>query len=190
VPKGFSALLARYQIQSSQVMFFERTAENGFVGSSKYSDRALLTANTHDQATLAGWWNGRDIEIRRNVGMIASREEMAAILGARLRERELLLKRLRAEGALERTKSVLGVREVTRAVYQYLSAAPSPLLGVSLDDLAFETEPVNVPGIPVDEYPSWSRRMRADISEIVSGGEAIEVLRRLRERARPPRRRR
>jgi 4-alpha-glucanotransferase len=28
-----------------------------------YSRRALLTANTHDQPTLAGWWQGRDLEI-------------------------------------------------------------------------------------------------------------------------------
>jgi 4-alpha-glucanotransferase len=188
VPKGFSALLARYRIQSSQVMFFERTPENGFVRSGGYSDRALLTAHTHDQATLAGWWNGRDIEIRRMVGMIAGEEEMAAALATRLRERDLLLRRLRTEGSLESTKGVFGAPEVTRAVYKYLSAAPSPLLSVSLDDLAFETEPVNVPGISVDEFPSWSRRMRAEISEIARSDESLEVLRSLGERARPRRR--
>ena len=190
VPKGFSALLARYQIQSSQVMFFERTPENGFVRSGSYSDRALLTANTHDQATLAGWWNGRDIEIRRTVGLIASQEEMAAALAGRLRERELLIRRLRTEGTLGNTRGALSAPEVTRSVYQYLSAAPAPLLGVSLDDLAFEAEPVNVPGISVDEFPSWSRRMRADISEIARSDEAVEVLRGLGKRARPRRRQR
>jgi len=184
VPKGFGALLQRYRILSSQVMFFERTADGGFVRSSSYSNRALLTANTHDQATLAGWWNARDLEIRRTVGMIATDQDMAVALSARVRERELLLRRLRAESVLPDAELPVDAAQLSRAAYRYLAAAPSPLLGVSLDDLALETEPVNVPGVSVGVYPSWSRRMRAELSDLVRSPDAAAMLEGVGDRAR------
>jgi 4-alpha-glucanotransferase len=180
VPAGFSTLLAGFGLLSSNVMFFERTAGGGFVGAASYSRRALLTANTHDQPTLAGWWRGRDVEIRRAIGMIATDTELAA---ARVREKALLVRRLRAERALREPQAADDPAELCAAVNRYLAAAPSPLLGVSLDDLAGETEPVNVPGIPVDRYPSWSRRMHSDVADLARDAGFARALDGVRSRA-------
>jgi 4-alpha-glucanotransferase len=49
-----------------------------------------------------------------------------------------------------------------------LARTPAPLLGISLDDLAGETEPVNVPGLPHEVFPSWSRRMARDVSDLAT----------------------
>jgi 4-alpha-glucanotransferase len=183
VPKGFGSLLARHEVLSSQVMFFERTEGGGFVRASEYSNRSLLVADTHDQASLAGWWTGRDIEIRKRVGMIASEEGMAAELSVRLRERELLLRRLASDGVLANGPAPPDAGELAAAVYRYLAGAASPLLAVSLDDLAGEAEPVNVPGVPVEVYPSWSRRMRADLSELTASTTVRNVLAGLAQRS-------
>ena len=40
------------------------------------------------------------------------------------------------------------------------------LVGVSLDDLAGETEPVNMPGLRPEEFASWTRRMRRTLAEL------------------------
>jgi 4-alpha-glucanotransferase len=194
VPEGFGDLLDRYGILSSNVMFFIRSSDGGFVAPARYSKRALLTANTHDQPTLAGWWQGGDLEIRRRVGMIESDGALEAARTDREREKDLLVRRLRAARALEgtgtgrdaraRARAAAGVAPfsgdeapaLSAAVNAYLAAAPSPLLGVSLDDLAAETEPVNVPGVGVERYPSWSRRMRLALEDIASDAGVAKAL--------------
>jgi 4-alpha-glucanotransferase len=189
VPKGFAARLARHAILSSRVMFFERTRNGGFRRAAAYSPRALVTANTHDQPTLAGWWRGRDIEIRRAVGMIGDDDALEAAPRERAQEKQLLLERLRAERALVR-----GAPEepaaLCEAVIRYLSSTPSVLQGVSLDDLAGETEPVNVPGVGVEQYPSWSRRMRLDVEDLARDPGVAQALRGTHARARTHKRRR
>ena len=164
-------------------MFFERTPKGGFVPASSYSRRALLTANTHDQPTLAGWWQGRDLEIRRAVGMIARDDDLAAAQAKRTQEKELLVRRLQSERALERPRDAEDPAELCAAVNRCLSAAPSPLLGISLDDVARETEPVNVPGIPVDRYPSWSRRMHATVADLARDAGVAHALGGVKSRA-------
>ena len=79
-------------------------------------------------------------------------------------------------------RAALGV-----ACHAFLARTPAPLVGVSLDDLAGEREPVNVPGVPVEQHRSWSRRMRAAIETLVADEAARAVLCTLAARARPPR---
>ena len=55
VPEGFRAQMADWGIWSYQVMMFERDEHGSFRGVDHYSPNALVTFNTHDLSTYAGW---------------------------------------------------------------------------------------------------------------------------------------
>jgi 4-alpha-glucanotransferase len=184
VPEGFRPLLAEWGLLSSSVLHFER---DGAVPrrSDAISDHALATVDTHDMPPLAGYFAGADLRIRRAVGEIADDAALAAALGERTRERIAWVQRLREEELLapetEPDAAALGI-----ALHAFLARTPAPLVGVSLDDLAGESEPVNVPGLPVERHRSWTRRMRVAIETLAETEAARAVLQSLAVRARPP----
>ena len=183
VSQDVPGALASWGILSSRVLYFERDEWSGFHPSKAYSSRALVTANTHDLPPLAGYWSDRDLVLRRAVGQIPSDEELAAACARRDTERAALLERLAEEGCLDGDPAQAGPTERCAAVNAFLCRTPAPLLGVSLDDLAGETEPVNLPGVPVEQYPSWSRRMLRRIDEIASSPDTRQALAGLSPRA-------
>jgi 4-alpha-glucanotransferase len=48
---------------------------------------------------------------------------------------------------------------------------------LSLDDIAGEIEPVNVPGVGSDRYASWTRKMRDPLEVIVANPDTEAALR-------------
>lgn len=182
LPRSLPSLLARHGILSSRVLLFERGARGSFKAARRWSPRALATANTHDLPSLAAFWSGRDLELRRALGVIADDGELARAREWREAERRALLERLRAElGPLPARPSA---PELCAAVYAFLCRTPAPLVGVALDDLAGETEPVNVPGLGPERFPSWTRRMARSLEALEEDPDVEHALAGLRERAR------
>ena len=158
VPEGLGPELASWGILSTRVLCFERNGPR-FRASSDYPARALVLASTHDLPPLSGYLAGRDLEIRRALGGIASDEELAVALRARADERDALVATLRAEGDLPAAEAP-DDPTLARAVNAHLARTPARLVAIGLDDLAGETEPLNLPGVPVARHRSWSRRMQ------------------------------
>ncbi len=166
VPPGLASLLARYGVLSSRVLLFEREPGGRFKPPARYSSRALATANTHDLPPLAGWWSGRDLALRRELGLLEGPRALARARRERDADRAALLRRLRASGGL-RGGGEPRWPEVAGAVHRMLCATPAPLVGLSFDDLAGEAEPVNLPGLPQSRFRSWSRRMERSLDAIL-----------------------
>jgi 4-alpha-glucanotransferase len=156
------------------VLLFEREWDGGFRPASSYPQLSLTTADTHDMAPLAGFWRGRDIEIRRELRLIESDEKAAAAREARERDRSALLARLDSAGMLSAAQEPPSTAELMGAVHRFLCSTPAVLVGISLDDLTGETEPVNVPGVTAEHFPSWTRRMRTPI-EAMRGNVEVEA---------------
>ena len=69
VPEGFREQMADWGIWSYQVMMFERDDAGAFRGIDHYSANALVTFNTHDLSTYAGWRSFSDLKLKRSLGI-------------------------------------------------------------------------------------------------------------------------
>jgi 4-alpha-glucanotransferase len=170
VPPEVPRVLERWGVLGSRVMVFERDFVTGrFRSAADYPRLALATVNTHDLPPLVGWLEERDIMIRSEVGDLADPEQAWAMRRARENDRVALVESLIEAGLLPHTARENVTSDVLiAAVHTFLRRTPSALAGLSLDDLAHEATPVNIPGVTQDRYPSWSRRMRDTVEVLLT----------------------
>jgi 4-alpha-glucanotransferase len=157
VPEGFREQLADWGIWSYLVMMFERDHQGSFQGIDHYAPDALVTFNTHDLPTFAGWRTCSDLVLKRSLGIDPgetdeSRKHAIAMLTDTLRRHAIEADNL-------------------YAVAHFLARTRSRLLALSLEDLLNVADQPNIPGT-VDEHPNWRQRLPIAIDRIA---DAIDV---------------
>jgi glycogen operon protein len=163
-------VLARWGVLSSKVLVFERDFHTGrFRDASNYPRLALATVDTHDLPPLVGWLEQRDIILRSEVGDLADLEQQRAMRESRTSDRNAMIEMLiDAELLPASARENVRSEPLIAALHTFIRSTPAALVGLSLDDLAREAEPVNIPGIWQDKYPSWSRRMRETLERLLA----------------------
>ena len=157
VPEGFREQMADWGIWSYQVMMFERDDHGSFRGVDHYSANALVTFNTHDLSTYAGWRSFSDLKLKRSLGIDPGESD-----DARWHALKMLTDVLRHH-AID--------QDDLYAVAGFLARTKSRLLTISLEDLLGVVDQPNIPGT-VDEHPNWRRRLPLAIKQVPS---AIDV---------------
>lgn len=148
VPEGFRERLKDWAIWSYRVMMFERDESGAFHAADHYPEHALVTFNTHDLSTFAGWRRGHDIALKHAIGIDPGETDEA---------RKAALAQLgEAVGTAD------GAYPEFFAVLNYLSRTRSRLLGVAIEDLLGVVDQANVPGT-VAQHPNWRRRLPESI---------------------------
>jgi 4-alpha-glucanotransferase len=165
VPEGFLDLLAEKELQAYRVLFFERRGDGGFRPPAGYPARAFGCVSTHDLPTLLGWWAGRDIEWRQEVGFVTP-EEAEAQRRDRAADRDALWGALMSENlvAPEPAPSELDANAAF-AVHRYVAKSPVRLMGVQLEDATGEREQPNVPGAS-EPHPNWRRKLSVGLEDL------------------------
>ena len=115
--------------------------------------KALGAVTTHDLPTIAGVFDGSDLEAQRRLGLEPNEESSQKL-------RENLLEKT---GCDERAD----VAMVIERAYADLSRAPCLLLAASLEDAVAVPERPNIPGT-IDEWPNWRMALPFSIEEIES----------------------
>lgn len=180
VPEGFRPAMAEAGVLSYRVMQFERVGDGLFKRSQTYPDDALVTVGTHDLPTIAGFWTGRDIEWRRQLGLYPDDETRDAEAGNRTADRRRLVDALIDAGlwpgdqptdpeALE-----AGI-ELIVAVHRFVARAPSRLMMLQVEDALGLREQVNLPGT-VDTHPNWRRRYPVPVDGLLAEPGMAAVL--------------
>ena len=151
VPDEVRATLTRVGILSYRVLLFERQQSGDFKPPAEYPADSLVTATTHDLPTLAGYWEGRDLALRRELGLYPSEEVRQAQVGARAQDRARLLRALEREGLLPEGASVdpASLPQMTRAlmlkIHAFLARSRARVLVVQPEDVLQLREQVNLP---------------------------------------------
>jgi 4-alpha-glucanotransferase len=172
VPPEVPAVLERWGVLSSRVMYFERESDGRFRPASSYPKLSLTTADTHDMATITGFWTARDIELQRMAGLIDNDADATTARAHRDNERRFLVERLVAEGALKSSSAENPSNaELRGAVHRFLCSTPAALVGIYLEDLVGEREPVNLPGVSPDVFRSWTRRLSHSLETMATDAD-------------------
>ena len=111
----------------------------------------MAAVTTHDLPTVAGLWDGSDLEMLRQLDLKPNEEGTAKI-----RER------LAQAGGLDENADTA---EAVVAAYSLLARAPSVLLTATLDDAVAEAQRPNVPGAD-GKRPNWSIALPYPLEDI------------------------
>lgn len=159
-PPGFVEPIADRAILGMRVLWFERD-EQGFCPASQFPASAVAMTGTHDTATVAGWWTGRDIEWNRRLGRGDGWQQQET---QRMDDRSALWSTI-GQGAPQPAIDTPG--PVVEAAIAHLGRTPSALTIVSLEDLLALDEQPNLPGT-INEHPNWRRRLSAPLADLLA----------------------
>jgi 4-alpha-glucanotransferase len=136
---------------------------------------SVASLNTHDMATFAAQWEGRDIDQRLELGLISTK---ALPQERRRRERinSALVQFLRRRKLLARGQK--NPAEVMKACLEWLASSAAEVLQINLEDLWLETEPQNVPGTST-EKPNWRRKTKLSLEQIEASVQLREFFKKI-----------
>lgn len=186
--------LRRYGVLSYRLLIFERDEDGRFLAPDEYPAQALAAVSTHDLPTLAGFWEGRDLIVRQELGQFPSEEIRQKQIVARAQARAQLLIALDAEGLLPPGATVDpgSVPTMTPAlacnVHAFVARTPARLMTIQLEDVMGVLDQVNLPGTTDDLHPNWRRKLPLDIESLGRDERFLtltETMRRERPSPRP-----
>lgn len=156
-PPGFVAPLRAAGVYGMAVLPFARDMHGGFQPASAYPASAVAMSATHDTATLAGWWTGRDLEwnekLKRGGQSAADRAKDRSALWA-------------VVGAGAPQPPDDAASPVVDAALAFLATTPCPLMITPMEDLVGLLEQPNLPGT-IDEHPNWRRRLPEPVDALL-----------------------
>ncbi|WP_128927450.1 4-alpha-glucanotransferase [Bradyrhizobium guangxiense] len=168
VPEGFRETMQDFGIWSYLVMMFERDDAGHFRNVDHYRPNALVTLNTHDLCTYAGWRSFSDLKMKRSLGLDPGENDQA---------------RWDALGRLDEILRQNGIgNNDLYSVLAFLSRTPSRLLAVSMEDLLGVIDQPNIPGT-IDEHPNWRQRLPVTLDKIAAKLDLTALRAATRERS-------
>ncbi|MEZ5820793.1 MAG: 4-alpha-glucanotransferase [Xanthobacteraceae bacterium] len=169
VPEGFRDRTRDWGIWSYLVMMFEHDSQGTFYDIDHYQPGALVTFNTHDLATYAGWRHFNDLKQKRSLGFDPGQTDDD---------------RWHALTMLDQVLGRHGIHGNSfYAIVEFLARTQSRLMAIALEDLLGLKEQPNIPGT-IDQHPNWRRRMPLCIDEIAAAVDPAALKAATRERSR------
>ena len=127
---------------------------------------SLTALTTHDLPTLAGLWDGSDLEAQRRMGLHPNE-----------RGTEQMRRRVARLSGLSDLSSPA---ELAISVHQSLARVSSRLVAASLEDAALTPLRPNMPGTTSEAWPNWQIPLPHPLEEILASSPAERIAAALR----------
>ncbi|MDO9406359.1 MAG: 4-alpha-glucanotransferase [Polaromonas sp.] len=175
VPPGFSEQLADAGILGIRALWLQREG-NAFMPPAAWPAAAMATTSTHDLATIAGWWVGRDIDWRERLDLLGPEASGLQQRAARETERQALSSALQQAACA--TPGADPKQPPMGDVLAFVGQTPAELVLVPLEDVLGVVEQPNLPGT-VDIHPNWQQRLQGDSAAMLTQPAVSKRLARL-----------
>ncbi|HZP89256.1 MAG TPA: malto-oligosyltrehalose synthase [Burkholderiales bacterium] len=186
VPDEVREALQTRGVLSYRLLFFERDDKGFYKAPDEYPAQALVAASTHDLPTLAGFWEGRDVTIRHELGLFPSEEarQEQVVLRAQARAKLLLMlerEQLLPSGATADPQSVPAMTpELSRALHVFLARTPSKVMLVQSEDVFGVVDQINMPAT-TDKHPNWQRKLPLSLERWPQDDRFVDLCAALRQ---------
>ena len=167
IPDGFQESMEAAGVLGMRVLWFERDKSDRFTRPSTWSKGAAAMTSTHDLATVAGWWGGRDLEWRGDLGLLGDEGNRAREWDVRGRDRSLLWAAMRDSGAADgEAPANWDAHPVVDAAVRHVGGSACDLVILPMEDALALSEQPNLPGT-MDEHPNWRRRLPGNAADLL-----------------------
>ncbi len=184
LPRNFRETLMDRGVFSYRLFYFEREQGGNLLCHWEYPQCALVSIATHDLPTLAGFWLGKDIDTRRDIGMLDSEEEKS-FREDRTNHKAKIIEKLVQDGFLPAPVahaawiSSFPTDELHSSVLKFLFHTPSALVMINQEDILLDRRQQNFPGTTW-QNPNWVTKMLYTVEELRSHPEAKRLSRKFR----------
>jgi 4-alpha-glucanotransferase len=168
VPDGFQAQLGSAGILGMRVLWFERDKDR-FIPPERWDTHAAALTTTHDLPTVAGWWEGSDIDWNTKLKRKMRLGSAAAERRERAKDRAGLWSTFEEAGCAKGPEPAQTEPQAAiDGALSYVGKTPCLLAIAAVEDIVGSPEQPNLPGT-TDEHPNWRRRLpdkilhRADV---------------------------
>ncbi|MCR8547271.1 4-alpha-glucanotransferase [Salipiger sp. P9] len=160
IPDGLQQALGDSGILGCRLMCFEHSGDPPWYRAPQdYPEGVIASFSSHDLPTWKGWRAGREITLRRDIG-ITPPEHVDGMLSWRGREVDGF------DGATSPYRDGFAP-EAPEAMAALLAATAARMVALQVEDvLGLENQP-NMPGT-VSEYPNWRQRLPLGVAEITA----------------------
>ncbi|HKO89496.1 MAG TPA: 4-alpha-glucanotransferase [Burkholderiales bacterium] len=180
VPDEVRSALLEHVVLSYRLLYFERREDGSFKSPNEYPAVAIVSATTHDLPTLAGWWEGSDIDLRLSLHLFPDAAMAESQRQSRDADRRKLLEALAREGLLpvqfstDPADTPRMTPELAQAIAAYLGATPAKVEVIQMEDVLEMREQANMPGT-THEHPNWQRKLTLGLEHLAADERFIRL---------------
>ncbi|HSC17742.1 MAG TPA: 4-alpha-glucanotransferase [Rhizomicrobium sp.] len=173
VPDGFRTQLSDAGILGMRVLWFEREHNGRFVAPACWEANSVGLTTTHDLHTVAGWWQGRDLDWSAKLQRKTRLGSIAAEQSEREKDRSLLWSAFQEAGCARGSEPPEAETDaVIEGALEYVGKTPCQLAIAAAEDIAGTAEQPNLPGT-TDEHPNWRRRLPGNLLDNPAGRHRV-----------------
>jgi 4-alpha-glucanotransferase len=159
VPEGLRPAMDEKAMLGMRVLWFEQDEDGRYLRPDAWQEDAAAMTGTHDLPTVAGWWRGRDIDWKWQLGRTSRARDEEEDRAKRENERKLIWEAFTAAKVTQDPEPEPQDSDpAVDAAVAYIGKTPSLLAILPVEDLAGLIEQPNLPGT-IDEHPNWRRRL-------------------------------